>query len=158
MDNPEGQVTYPIRNRTAGLPTSSSTFLGVHCVFIFVFIIKPYGTINLIRQIQIFLFILLVHKTRIHLYIKYGINNKIYIAKGHMGIIEKIVTNLLLFLFIVNETIPKTLPIKHPISNPPQIASTNSCSIIHIVTIKHIGAKIERILVTNSGFIFITTS
>ena len=53
MDNPEGQVTYPIRNRTAGLPTSSSTFLGVHCVFIFVFIIKPYGTINLIRQIQI---------------------------------------------------------------------------------------------------------
>ena len=52
MDNPEGQVTYPIRNRTAGLPTSSSTFLGVHCVFIFVFIIKPYGTINLIRQIQ----------------------------------------------------------------------------------------------------------
>ena len=54
MDNPEGQVTYPIRNRTAGLPTSSSTFLGVHCVFIFVFIIKPYGTINLIRKIQIF--------------------------------------------------------------------------------------------------------
>ena len=54
MDNPEGQVTYPIRNRTAGLPTSSSTFLGVHCVFIFVFIIKPYGTINLIRQIQIY--------------------------------------------------------------------------------------------------------
>ena len=53
MDNPEGQVTYPIRNRTAGLPTSSSTFLGVHCVFIFVIIIKPYGTINLIRQIQI---------------------------------------------------------------------------------------------------------
>ena len=50
MDNPEGQVTYPIRNRTAGLPTSSSTFLGVHCVFIFVFIIKPYGTINLINE------------------------------------------------------------------------------------------------------------
>ena len=52
MDNPEGQVTYPIRNRTAGLPTSSSTFFGVHCVFILVFIIKPYGTINLFGQFR----------------------------------------------------------------------------------------------------------
>ena len=68
MDNPEGQVTYPIRNRTAGLPTSSSTFLGVHCVFIFVFIIKPYGTINLIRQIQISLPIVPRTSLTFHLY------------------------------------------------------------------------------------------
>ena len=69
MDNPEGQVTYPIRNRTAGLPTSSSTFLGVHCVFIFVFIIKPYGTINLIRQIQIHAYFQSLHKTGIYLFL-----------------------------------------------------------------------------------------
>ena len=48
MDNPEGQVTYPIIHRTAGLPTGSSIFFNIHCVFIFVFIIKPYGTINMI--------------------------------------------------------------------------------------------------------------
>ena len=46
MDNPEGQVTYPILNRTAGLPTSSNALIGTHCVFILAFIIKPYGTIN----------------------------------------------------------------------------------------------------------------
>lgn len=50
MDNPEGAGYLPYSHRTAGLPTSSSTFLSVHCVFIFAFIIKPYGTINLIRQ------------------------------------------------------------------------------------------------------------
>ena len=34
--------------------TRSSTLLNVHCVFIFVFIIKPYGAINLECQTTIY--------------------------------------------------------------------------------------------------------
>ena len=35
-DNPEGQVTYPVLYRTAGLPTGSGTPCDARCVFIFV--------------------------------------------------------------------------------------------------------------------------
>ena len=54
MDNPEGQVTYPIKIGRLGYLPALAHFFNAHCVFIFAFIIKPYGMINiLINQLPI---------------------------------------------------------------------------------------------------------